>query len=231
MKRRLLVTALACALWVGGVSVGAVELFRYDATASAAGAPAAGWPAGTRLVPGSAEATLVMGVHPQCPCSRATMDELAVLAAHCQGRLRMYVLMVCPRGATADWAKTSLWTSAAAIPGVTVIADLGGSETRRFGLATSGETLLYGADLRLEFSGGITESRGHAGDNAGESAIEALVKDPSAFGVQTTRTPVYGCALFSAEDRSEQLPGGDSPAAATEPGIHTPGIQTTGGAS
>jgi hypothetical protein len=211
MKRRAFVMGLVFALWAGGVGVGAVELFRYEGTASPMGAPTAQWPAGTQLIPGSNEATLVMAVHPHCPCSIATMDELAVFAAHSQGRVRMYVLMVCPPGAAAAWAKTSLWNSAQAIPGVTVIADLEGREAKRFGVATSGETLLYGPDLRLLFSGGITESRGHSGDNDGESAIETLVRDPGRFAGQGVHTPVYGCALFSEEDNAAQLPGGQAP--------------------
>jgi hypothetical protein len=45
------------------------------------------------------------------------------------------------------------------------------------------------------FAGGITESRGHSGDNAGRSAITAMVLGetlPKAAG----HTPVYGCPLF-----------------------------------
>src|SRR5436190_6315 len=81
-----------------------------------------------------------------------------------------------------------------AIPGVTVRADVDGEAARRFGAATSGQALLYTADGRLLFSGGITESRGHEGDNAGRSAIAALV-----LGAEPTKlatSPVYGCPLF-----------------------------------
>ena len=46
----------------------------------------------------------------------------------------------------------------------------GGSAWRR-----PGQTLLYDAGGTLIFSGGITGSRGHAGDNAGEAALVALL--------------------------------------------------------
>jgi hypothetical protein len=44
----------------------------------------------------------------------------------------------------------------------------------------------------LLFSGGITASRGHAGGNAGESAIVALVNHQTPA---QTETLVFGCAL------------------------------------
>jgi hypothetical protein len=43
------------------------------------------------------------------------------------------------------------------------------------------------------FSGGITGSRGHSGDNAGRSAIVSLVNGES---TETAETFVFGCSLF-----------------------------------
>jgi len=58
---------------------------------------------------------------------------------------------------------------------VTIVTDADGAEANRFGAETSGHTLLFDFGRRLLFSGGITDSRGHTGDNAGESAIVALI--------------------------------------------------------
>jgi hypothetical protein len=71
-------------------------------------------------------------------------------------------------------------------------------EAGRFGAETSGHTLLYGADGRLLFSGGITASRGHAGENAGESAIIALVNHQTPLRSQTL---VFGCSLTNHAER------------------------------
>jgi hypothetical protein len=136
-----------------------------------------------------------MLVHPHCPCTRATIGELAELMAHCQGRLTAYVLFLKPAGFSDDWEKTDLWQSAASIPGVNVIVDDDGAEARRFHSATSGQTILYDAEGHLLFSGGITASRGHAGDNDGQSAIISLVNDGAA---SRTVTSVFGCPLFDA---------------------------------
>jgi len=134
-----------------------------------------------------------MLVHPQCPCSRASIGELALLMAQSQGRLKAYVLFLKPAGFSDDWEKTDLWQSAAGIPGVKPLVDYDGMEARRFHAKTSGQTVLYDAEGRLLFSGGITAARGHAGDNAGRSAIVSLV---NAKVADKAETPVFGCPLF-----------------------------------
>lgn len=116
--------------------------------------------------------------------------------AHSQGRVRAYVLFIKPEGASVDWGNTDLWQSAAAIPGVNVVEDSAGIEARLFNVATSGQTLLYNTQGQLLFSGGITASRGHFGDNAGEGAIVAIV---NAEAPTQTETPVFGCPLFNAQ--------------------------------
>jgi hypothetical protein len=134
-----------------------------------------------------------MLAHPHCPCTRASIGELASIMAHSQGRLTAYVLFLKPQVFSEDWEKTDLWQSAATIPGVTVIPDDDGREARLFRAVTSGQVVLYHSEGRLLFSGGITSSRGHSGDNAGQSSIVSLVN----AGVPVrTETFVFGCPLF-----------------------------------
>jgi hypothetical protein len=136
-------------------------------------------------------------VHPQCACSRATLGELDRLMADCQGRIATTVLMLRPPNMPEAWEKTDLWKSASAIPGVHVVTDIDGKEAIRFGAATSGQAFLYDREGRLLFAGGITESRGHSGDNAGRSAITALVLGSIPPCSHTITTAVYGCSLFN----------------------------------
>jgi hypothetical protein len=133
--------------------------------------------------------------HPHCPCTRATIGELASIMAHSQGRLTAYVLFLKPAGFSEEWEKSDLWRSAESIPGVTAVIDDEGAEANRFHAATSGQTLLYDAGGHLLFSGGITGSRGHSGDNAGHSAIVSLV---NAGVAEQTESFVFGCPLFDA---------------------------------
>jgi hypothetical protein len=186
------------AAWTVTVAIGIAKLWSYEGIAGAAAHPPLVLTADSPIAHTSNLPELILLVHPHCPCSRATIGELAKLMARCDGKLHATVLMVRPVGVPSGWEKTDLWSSAAAIPGVTVISDEEGRQSNRFGAATSGQTLLYSASGRLMFAGGITESRGHSGDNAGESAIISLVLNTNAFpGAQLLTTPVYGCALFN----------------------------------
>jgi hypothetical protein len=111
--------------------------------------------------------------------------------------------MIRPEGVDDHWEQTDLWRSAAAIPGIRVISDTHGEIARKFAAVTSGETLLYSSDGNLLFAGGITESRGHIGDNAGRSTIESVVmaeRQVPSTQPAPAHTPVYGCPLFTAAD-------------------------------
>jgi hypothetical protein len=77
-----------------------------------------------------------------------------------------------------------------------VLDDSGGIEARLFNGATSGQTVLYNNQGQLLFSGGITASRSHFGDNAGQASIVAIV---NAEAPEKTETSVFGCPLFNPE--------------------------------
>jgi hypothetical protein len=123
--------------------------------------------------------------------------------ARVQGKVRAYVLFLKPQNSGNDWDDTDLRQSAAEIPGVSVLTDVDGVEARRFGAETSGHTLLFDSTGLLLFSGGITESRGHAGSNAGESAIVSLVNKHSA---DRRSTLVFGCSLIGHAQKGAKTP-------------------------
>lgn len=190
-----LIRLTSAVLWVLAVSSGLWILWSYENTPGVSAKAPDRWPADSRIQRAPDSATLVMLAHPHCPCTRASIGELALLMAHSQGRVTAYVLFLKPEGFSDEWEKTDLWQSAVSIPGVKALIDDGGAEARRFHAATSGQTMLYDAEGRLLFSGGITGSRGHAGDNAGRSAILSLVNTGAA---ERTETFVFGCQLFGA---------------------------------
>ena len=121
-----------------------------------------------------------------------SVAELAQLMAHVQGKVQAYVLFYSPRDSGDDWQNTDLRRTAAQIPGVTVLSDVDGAEAQRLGAETSGHTFLFDPSGHLLFNGGITASRGHAGDNAGESAIVSLIDNRTSA---RTKTFVFGCSL------------------------------------
>lgn len=196
---RLLVL-IALMLWVGVVGFGLKRIWRYENTPGVSFKSPSQWPASSGITRAPNGATLVFSAHPKCPCTRASLGELAEIMAHTEGRLSAYVLFLKPKGVADGWERTDLWESAAKIPGVTVLTDLEGSEARRFGVATSGQAMLFDTEGHLLFTGGITSARGHAGENAGRNNIIALVNRSP---VSTTETAVFGCPMF---DPSNEAP-------------------------
>jgi hypothetical protein len=193
LKKKRLIMFATGALWLLMIGTGTGFLWNYEGIPGVAAAPGS-WPAGSLIPRATDRATLVMLVHPHCPCTRASIGELSRLMTQAQGRVEAYVLFIKPQGFSTEWEKTDLWASAAAIPGVHVLGDEEGVEAERFHSATSGQTLLYDAAGKLLFSGGITSARGHEGDNAGRSAIVSLLTTSEAA---PTKTAVFGCPLFA----------------------------------
>jgi hypothetical protein len=199
-RKKIVITVLLGATWVAALAFGGRTLFRYETTPGRVGTVASSWPSGS-VVPHQADKpTLLMFAHPHCPCTRASVGELAQIMAHALGKVNAYVLFVKPPNAGADWDDTDLRASAAAIPGVTVVTDENGKEASRFGAETSGHTLVFDRNGALVFTGGITASRGHAGNNAGESAVLAALSQQA---VDHPRTPVFGCSLAKRTSDSE----------------------------
>lgn len=166
----------------------------YESASGAAGGAPKQWLSGTSIPLDNTRDTLIMFAHPRCPCTRAGLDELNRLLAQSNGRIAAHVLFFKPPGYSSDWTHATLWRTAEAIPGVSVQEDTNDAVARKFGAETSGYVLLYNPRGQLLFRGGITGSRGHAGDNVGESAIISLAMGKPS-GV--TQTPVYGCPLFT----------------------------------
>src|SRR3954465_14705944 len=141
-RRKVVVTAVLTLVWLASLTLGLRSLFSYETTPGVAGHPPAFWPDNS-VIHSVTPYTLVMAAHPNCPCTRASMDELAQIMARTNGKLTAYVLFLKPEKSSADWNDTSLIKTAAAIPGVTVISDSEGHEGQRFGVETSGHVLLF----------------------------------------------------------------------------------------
>jgi hypothetical protein len=122
------------------------------------------------------------------------MEELSRLLVRTGSDVDITAVFIRPNGFAAGWEQTDLWHSAARLPDVRVMVDPGGAMARRFGAATSGYTLLYDAEGRAVFRGGITSARGHAGDSVGRGAILSWLETGQS---DTSVAPVFGCPLFA----------------------------------
>jgi hypothetical protein len=191
--RSRLVWAFA-ALWIIAVVAGLTVLWAWENTPGAAGDAPAQWPAASGLSRAADAPTLVLFAHPQCSCTRASLGEFAEILARATTRPRTYVVFLKPAGFGVDWEKTDLWRAATNLPGVIVLRDDEGLEATRFGVITSGQTMLYDQSGALIFSGGITGARGHAGDNAGRASLVSLLNQGK---TDLSSTSVFGCPLFA----------------------------------
>jgi hypothetical protein len=106
-----LLTLIGAALTI--VIVGATGiLWRYSLTPGVAGTPSALWPAQSSLAHKAGALTLVMVARPHCPCSRASIGELALLIAQPRETPDANVIFLEPPGFSDSWTKTDLWQSA-----------------------------------------------------------------------------------------------------------------------
>lgn len=192
----------AASVWLVAIVVGFRAMANYAMTPGLAAEAPAHVAAGTIGIDARLP-TLLVFVHPFCPCTRATLAELARLTARCTGRMRTRVLFHSEAALAVDWNSNELWKLAHEIPGVEVEQDIEGHGAQALGVRTSGQALLYASDGRLLFAGGITAARGHAGDNAGEDEIADLIRDARA---EPRNTPVFGCPLTASPSPSKCSP-------------------------
>ena len=195
LKKPLLALGIAC--WLGAAVWGTKLLHAYSFAPGASGTPAEVWPEGAGVSRADGIATLVVALHPECSCSRATLAELGVILAETTPHLRAVVIFSDldpehPAGAS------ELFKTAHDLPGVSLVRDRHGEILKKFRFVTSGETRFYRPDATLAFRGGITGSRGHEGENPGRSRVIALTRQPTA-SPDVSSTPVFGCALFNSE--------------------------------
>lgn len=149
------------------------------------------WSGSPLITLASDRPTLLVTVHPHCPCTRATFTELQKLLERHRGRVATVLLFVQPDGEPSAFVEGALWDRAEAFPDARRVVDLGGAESKRLGAETSGTALLYGADGALRFRGGLTISRGHEGQSPGATSISHLLDGAPALPF----SPVFGCAL------------------------------------
>src|SRR5687767_10835692 len=96
-------------LWVTAVGAGVGLLWNYAATPGVQGHPPDRWPSQSLVRPAKKLSTLVMTAHPHCPCTRASIRELARLMAQCPDLVRAYVLVYKPHELPRGWERTDLW--------------------------------------------------------------------------------------------------------------------------
>ncbi len=188
------------AAWGLAIGAGMLLMHAYALSPGDPGAPPARWPARSHLGRDGARPQLLIFLHPRCPCSRASVAELAGILARCEGRLAARAVLYRPAAWDDAWFEPAFLAALREIPGLEITPDPAAEEARRFGVATSGHVLLFDARGELKFSGGLTPGRGQFGDDTGRSALLARLVGPSPRGPDE---PIFGCPLSNCRPTGE----------------------------
>jgi hypothetical protein len=179
-------------LWIAAAAGGSLYMFVYESRPAPRSAMAEVWPEQVGLERNVGGFSLVMAVHPKCPCTRASVAELNTLMLGFGGRVRAIALVTKPFELPDLWSESDVTARLHEIPNVEVVRDLGGAKSDEFGVRSSGQTLLYDASGQLVFDGGITAFRGHEGPSVGSEMLKQIVAG-KAVGHRHSET--FGCSL------------------------------------
>ena len=189
--------------WAGFIVAGMVGLLNYSSAPGAVSTPPRSWPKVSGLSLHPSRLTMIMFLHPRCPCSTASVNELARLSARAKDRMEIVAVFVIPPGCPPDWHQSNLWDTAKRIPGVHCLSDHDARICSQFHVTTSGHCLVYNPKLKLIFSGGITAGRGHEGDSLGQTMIAEKALKIAEDGLSECAT--FGCPLINNQPNSKSI--------------------------
>jgi hypothetical protein len=192
-RSKRLACILTTTVWLLLVGCGFAAVMFERTTPGTQGAPPSMWPDDSGFDRNEERPTLLLFAHPRCPCTRATLNELAHILVQAPTCMPARVVFYRPDSSDPAWTDTDIVRQARRLTGATVEWDDDGRLARRFDVRTSGHVLLFDPHGQLVFSGGITAMRGHEGINAGRTTIVNYARgEPPA----TPCTPVFGCSLL-----------------------------------
>lgn len=184
------------AIWLALSIFGLIILVGYQSGAGAQGVAPLNWPAKSsvsREIGQKKDNTLLVFLHPQCPCSKATVHQLdLLLTKQSKKNTSAYAVFVLPKGVGSDFAQGDLYKQCQQIDGLTIVEDRDAVEADLFAARTSGQLYIYDKDGQLSFSGGITAGRGHEGDSLGLDRAREILSMKTG---EKTVCPTFGCPL------------------------------------
>jgi hypothetical protein len=187
--------------WLGLIAGGHIWLLRYGFAEGATSMAPRTIPASLGLPQRLARPQLLLALHPRCPCSRATVRELAKILTRAPNTCDVTVLMYKPADEPDRWMDGVLLDDCRRMA-CQIRADPEGRLAAALGRLTSGGVVLYDAEGRLRYQGGITASRGHEGDNAGERGVIEILRGRR---LSQKSMPVFGCPVQSAPTEEHHL--------------------------
>lgn len=201
MQNLSLFKSILVAVWLIGATGLTLSLLRYQAQPCSRGNPPLRWPDQLSGQLKRDRDTLLVFVHPGCPCTTATLKVLdRELSALEPNKVNLQIIFFRPDHLDDSWARTKLWLQAARLPGAQLKVDPGGKFSGPFGVETSGHVLLYSSSGELKFSGGVTYGRGHEGSNENSRRLRECILGSG----KDTELEVFGCSLLEESACKEQ---------------------------
>lgn len=151
------------------------------------------WPEESRLASDTQNGTLVMFLHPYCPCSRGGLRSLERVLSQLQRKPKCYFLFAPLPSSREEEERGENRRMAASLSRSGTMTDDGEFEAICFDAKTSGYILYYDPAGNLRFRGGVLAERGSARTNAFEHALVEAIRDPR---YPVVHTPVFGCPLI-----------------------------------
>jgi hypothetical protein len=189
-SRPLRIATAAGVLWLGSILGWSSLLAKHQFRPGTVSTFKQDWPQASRLHPSPDSLTIVVFAHPECPCLSATLTETERLQTLLREPCRLFVVFADDPAfdllRSRHFRRVSDWKNAV------VVRDADKHEIALFGARTSGQVFIFDKDRRLLFSGGITESRAHEGDNPN---LERAVAAGRSHAPNVVLTRVYGCSL------------------------------------
>lgn len=194
MRKSQVIFIFACLLWVFAIGLGLYVMMKHEVSPGEPAKPPVKWPKDSKIKLSSDKDTLVMFIHPQCPCSRASLEQLTPLTN--LNNLSIQILSLNPKVKPENWEKNHQTFTSMNLKNARITEDDDGAEANRFHSFTSGQALLYDSKGNLIFSGGVTGARGKTGNNPGLSQLWTALKERS--GAPPVKDSlVFGCSLVN----------------------------------
>jgi len=188
-----IIKAVLGAAWIASVAVVFHTWMDYEHDPGRSGEIRSDWPAESSLNFDAENGTLVVFLHPYCPCSEKGMKKLERILTLGSNKPTCHFLFSTIVGDNNVESDSNNWQMAQALSPEGTQIDAEALEGGRFGANTSGLVVFYDAAGRLRFSGGITSERGGEQSNSFERLLAEAI---SGTDFPLIYTPVYGCPLI-----------------------------------
>ena len=142
-----------------------------------------------------AKPKLMMFIHPKCTCTRASVVELHKLVDGVDTDVDIIAYFVEYNSLENTLEESEHWKKLARHDEIIRKRDPEGTKASKYGALTSGHCVLYDANGKLIYQGGITPSRGHEGKSPGQAKILNHLNRTG--NTEYSREAVFGCPTFN----------------------------------